>query len=107
MDDEDTDQRLPHQKSPNELVSSEKLAALGLLTYSGLTGPEDPRLDQIRSERGYSYNDVCEVCPEKLPEFEKKIQMFYRKLVDVRRLFRIATLTKASHTYSIRRAYSL
>jgi hypothetical protein len=26
---------------------------------------EDPRLAEIRSERGYSYSDVCEVSPEK------------------------------------------
>ena len=77
MDDSDADQREPHQKSPNEPVSLEQLASLGVLHWSGLTGPEDPRLAQIKQERGYSYQDVVNVCPEKLPGYDQKVVSFF------------------------------
>ena len=30
-------------------------------------------------ERGYTYTDVIHCCPEKLPEYEKKILTFYEE----------------------------
>ena len=30
-------------------------------------------------ERGYTYTDIVNVCPEKLPEYETKIKNFYRE----------------------------
>ncbi len=77
MDDSDADQREPHQKSPNEAVSLDEIAALGVLHWSGLTGEDDPKLEEIKEERGYSYSDVVNVCPDKLPGYEEKVKNFF------------------------------
>jgi 1,2-dihydroxy-3-keto-5-methylthiopentene dioxygenase len=69
--DEVTDQRLPHRREgENTDVSLDILAKLGVLHWSGIEGPEDPKLMLIRQERGYSYTDIVNVCPEKLPDYE-------------------------------------
>ncbi|XLT40075.1 hypothetical protein HN873_071367, partial [Arachis hypogaea] len=49
----------------------------------------NPELKKICEERGYSYmicyanahflQDVCEVCPEKLPNYEEKIKSFFEE----------------------------
>ncbi|XP_074307234.1 acireductone dioxygenase 3-like isoform X1 [Silene latifolia] len=68
MDDSDEDQRLPHHKEPKEYVSLEKLDELGVTSW---------RLDA--DNYGYSYMDFCEVCPEKLPNYEEKIKNFFEE----------------------------
>ena len=78
-DDITTDQRATHQCSPPQPVSADVLDGLGVLSWSGITGDEDPLLAKIRADRGYSYTDVVHVCPEKLPEYETKIRNFYRE----------------------------
>lgn len=78
--DEVTDQRLPHRREGDDAdVSLDVLAKLGVLHWSGIEGPEDPKLLLIRQERGYSYTDICSVCPEKLPDYENKIKAFFRE----------------------------
>jgi 1,2-dihydroxy-3-keto-5-methylthiopentene dioxygenase len=77
MDSTDEDQRCEHRKSPNEEVSLEKIASLGVLHWSGITGPEDPKLAEIQKERGYSYTDIISVCPDKLPGYEDKVKSFF------------------------------
>ena len=79
MDSEEGDQRLPHKRAEDADVSLEVLEKLGVLHWSGLTGEDDPRLAQIREERGYSYSDVCTVAPDKLPDFENKIKAFFKE----------------------------
>ncbi|CAN1279910.1 Acireductone dioxygenase 2 [Linum perenne] len=39
----------------------------------------DEELKKIRKDRGYSYVDFCEVCPEKLPNYEQKIKNFFEE----------------------------
>ena len=78
MDDVEGDQRLPHKKVDGE-VSTETLDKLGVLQWSGLKGAEDPVLLDIIKTRGYSYTDVVNVCPEKLPNFEVKIKAFFEE----------------------------
>jgi 1,2-dihydroxy-3-keto-5-methylthiopentene dioxygenase len=79
MDDEEGDQRLPHKRAENPDVDLELLDKLGVLRWSGITGPEDPRLDQIKAERGYTYTDVVNITPTTLPDFENKIKSFYKE----------------------------
>lgn len=79
MDDKEDDQRLAHKRDGDSEVTLDVLAKLGVLHWSGLTGPEDEQLAQIRKERGYSYTDVVTVTPEKLPDFENKIKSFYKE----------------------------
>ncbi len=61
MDDSPADQREPHQMTPNEAVPMEVLSSLGVLQWSGLTGQDDPRLEQIKQDRCYSYSDIVNV----------------------------------------------
>jgi len=42
-------------------------------------GVDDPNLSQIRTDRGYSYSDIVNVTPDKLPDFPNKIKAFYRE----------------------------
>jgi len=75
--DEVSDQRTEHRT--DQEVSVEMLNALGVLSWSGLKGAEDPRLHKIQSDRGYSYTDVVNVRKETLPDFENKIKNFFRE----------------------------
>ncbi|WOK99235.1 1,2-dihydroxy-3-keto-5-methylthiopentene dioxygenase 1 isoform X1 [Canna indica] len=39
----------------------------------------DEGLKKIREARGYSYVDICDVCPEKLPNYEAKLKDFFEE----------------------------
>ncbi|XP_024005667.1 1,2-dihydroxy-3-keto-5-methylthiopentene dioxygenase 2 isoform X1 [Eutrema salsugineum] len=39
----------------------------------------DEELKKIRESRGYSYMDFCEVCPEKLQNYEEKVKSFFEE----------------------------
>ncbi len=81
MDDSKEDQRLPHRLEPNKPVSVEELRALGLLYFHfDLDGPEAvwrAELDAVRKERGYSYEDVCDIHKDRLPNYETKLVSFF------------------------------
>ncbi|KAF8008149.1 hypothetical protein BT93_K1977 [Corymbia citriodora subsp. variegata] len=79
IDDSDEDQRLPHHREPKAFVSLDQLAELGVLGWrlDGDNHETDEELKKIREERGYSYMDFCEVCPEKLPNYEEMIKNFF------------------------------
>lgn len=81
MDDSQDDQRLPHHKDPKEFISLDKLAELGLLSWrlDADNYETDEELKKIRESRGYSYMDFCEVCPEKLPNYEEKVKSFFEE----------------------------
>lgn len=78
-DDLVTDQRAPHRRATDADVSFEYLQELGILAWSGITSPEDATLQKIKADRGYTYNDVCTISPDKLPDYDNKIKMFYRE----------------------------
>lgn len=42
---------------------------------------EDGVLDQIKKDRGYNYEDVIEISPEKLPNYEEKVYYFICSLI--------------------------
>ncbi|KAK4478117.1 hypothetical protein RD792_017395 [Penstemon davidsonii] len=79
MQENDDDQRLPHHKNPPEYVSLDQLANLGVLYWK--LDPEkyenDPELNKIRQDRGYSYMDMLDLCPEKVDNYEQKLKNFY------------------------------
>jgi len=87
MDSSDEDQRLPHQLTPNEPVSLEKLAAVGVLHWTidaedYLAGPETPAheaLDKICADRSYKNRDEITCTPEKLPNYEKMLKTFFQE----------------------------
>lgn len=45
-------------------------------TYEG-----DGMLDKIKKDRGYNYEDVIEISPEKLPNYEEKVNIFICDLI--------------------------
>jgi 1,2-dihydroxy-3-keto-5-methylthiopentene dioxygenase len=79
FDNIEGDQRLPHRCEPNQEVDLSVIESLGILSWQGLTGVNDPILAQVRKERGYNYHDICNVCPEKLPGYELKIKSFFEE----------------------------
>ncbi|CAD5319567.1 unnamed protein product [Arabidopsis thaliana] len=81
LDNKEEDQKLPHHKDPKEFVSLDKLAELGVLCWrlDADNYETDEELKRIRESRGYSYMDLCEVCPEKLPNYEEKVKMFFEE----------------------------
>lgn len=79
-DDVSIDQRQPHHKNPPEFVDKLLLDDLGVLSWDNLDGTEnDPTLQNVRKERGYTYSDVVNCCPDKLPAYEQKIKNFYEE----------------------------
>ncbi|KAL9240844.1 hypothetical protein vseg_015020 [Gypsophila vaccaria] len=81
MDDSNDDQRLPHHKEPKEFISLEQLDELGVTSWrlDADNYETDEELKKIREARGYSYMDFCEVCPEKLPNYDEKIKHFFEE----------------------------
>lgn len=78
MDDSSEDQRQPHKKEGGD-VALETIAELGVLYWTGLKGEDDPELERIKKERGYTYTDTVNVCPDKLPGYEQKIKSFFEE----------------------------
>ncbi|XP_074657090.1 acireductone dioxygenase-like [Tubulanus polymorphus] len=77
MDSTDVDPREPHMTNPPEFVELERLKELGLL-YCKLDGDNfEPELNEIRADRGYSYEDEFETSPEKDPNYEEKLKSFF------------------------------
>ncbi|XP_052190112.1 acireductone dioxygenase 2-like isoform X3 [Diospyros lotus] len=88
MDDSNEDQRLPHHRNPEEYVTLDQLAVeLGVLSWrlDADNYETDEELKKILQARGYSYmpqalvQDMIEVCPEKLPNYEEKIKNFFEE----------------------------
>ncbi|KAF2290162.1 hypothetical protein GH714_003785 [Hevea brasiliensis] len=78
MDESSEDQRLPHHRNPQEFVSLDHLAELGVLYWH--LNPEDyedgEELKNQGSE-GYNYMDLLDLCPEKVANYEEKLKNFY------------------------------
>ncbi|KAI3979804.1 hypothetical protein MKX01_013899 [Papaver californicum] len=72
MDESDEDQRLPHHREPKEYVSFDRLNDAD--NYE-----TDEELKKIRAERGYTYVDFCDLCPERMPNYEQKIKSFFEE----------------------------
>lgn len=76
MDGSKEDQRAPHKTDPLQPVSLEELKALGVLYFQV---ENDEKLQKIRTERGYTYEDEITCSPEKLPNYESKLKMFFEE----------------------------
>jgi 1,2-dihydroxy-3-keto-5-methylthiopentene dioxygenase len=80
-EDESVDQREPRRQTPNKPCSAETLLALGVMSWEldADAYENDPKLEEIREERGYSYKDVITVSPDKLPNYEAKLKSFFEE----------------------------
>lgn len=82
MDDKvDVDQRELHQQEPNAPVALETLVALGVTSwhFNADIHETDPELAKLRAEHGYSYMDIITISPDKLPNYEDKLRIFYKE----------------------------
>ncbi|CAI7736606.1 unnamed protein product [Closterium sp. NIES-54] len=81
MDDKSDDQRLPHRLDPNQPCSLETLSGLGILYWKldADIWESDPELKQIRKDRNYSYEEVVNIHPDTLPNYEQKLKSFYEE----------------------------
>ncbi|XP_072041958.1 acireductone dioxygenase-like [Amphiura filiformis] len=81
MDTLDADQRLEHQCDPPEPVDLEYLKEHGVLYWKldADNFKEEGKLDKIREERGYTYEDEVTLDHGKLPDYEAKIKMFFQE----------------------------
>lgn len=88
------DQCRDNRCEPNVPVSPEELRKIGIeywkmdadsYEYPVKAIPwdpqdaQDPHLKALRDERGYSYADIITIHPDHLPDFEKKIAMFFEE----------------------------
>ncbi|WOK91561.1 1,2-dihydroxy-3-keto-5-methylthiopentene dioxygenase 1 isoform X2 [Canna indica] len=69
-----------HHCEPQELVSMDKLAELGILSWrldsdDHYESHED--MKKIREARGYSHTYTFDLHPERLPNFETKVKSFF------------------------------
>ncbi|KAL3798697.1 hypothetical protein HJC23_004448 [Cyclotella cryptica] len=93
-DGECSDQKGLNQREPNVAVTVEELKDLGICywkldatayEYPALAVPwnpsdaVDPKLSQLRDERGYSYADIITVHPDTLPEYDTKVKAFFEE----------------------------
>jgi len=94
MPDEVKDQKALNKLEPNEVVTVEDMRKLGIcywkmdadaFTYPVKSVPwdpkdaMDPRLVQLRDDRGYSYADIITVHPDHLPGYETKVKAFFEE----------------------------
>ncbi|GJN30363.1 hypothetical protein PR202_gb18660 [Eleusine coracana subsp. coracana] len=79
MDDSEEDQRLPHHREPKEFIPLDKLSGILSWRLNSDDWENDEKLKKIREARGYSYVDICDVCPEKLPNYEAKLKDFFEE----------------------------
>ncbi|CAN9502002.1 unnamed protein product [Ophioblennius macclurei] len=81
MDGSDEDQRKPHRLEPNRAVTLEELEKLGVC-YWKLNADiyeNDPELEKIRKDQGYSYMDIISIRKDTLPNYEDKLKMFFQE----------------------------
>ncbi|KAK8962324.1 1,2-dihydroxy-3-keto-5-methylthiopentene dioxygenase 2 [Platanthera guangdongensis] len=81
MDDNEEDQRLHHHCEPKQFVSIDRLAELGVISWrlNADDYENDDALKKIREARDYTYMDICDICPEKLPNYDAKIKSFFEE----------------------------
>ena len=84
MDDDTTnDQRLDHHRTPLAPVPLSELAASTGVLYWRIEDVDNIENDllfaKIRKDRGYTYSDEITCSPDKLPDYDKKLKMFYEE----------------------------
>ncbi|XP_034480969.1 1,2-dihydroxy-3-keto-5-methylthiopentene dioxygenase [Drosophila innubila] len=80
MDNEQTDQRLEHKRSPPKYLELSELYKKTGVEYFKINADDylnDKQLSELRTTRGYTYEDEI-TCSEKcLPDYANKLKSFY------------------------------
>lgn len=80
MDNESTDQRLPHEYKPSRPVDSAVLKDIGVLYWHIPVQEHESEINRIASERSYKNRDTINVTREGLGDaYESKIKMFFEE----------------------------
>jgi len=66
-------------QGPKEFLPLSKLEDIGVLYWQldPKKSESEEELAKIRKERGYSYMDLIEICPDKLENYEEKLKNFF------------------------------
>ncbi|KAJ3213552.1 1,2-dihydroxy-3-keto-5-methylthiopentene dioxygenase [Dinochytrium kinnereticum] len=73
------DQRELHQYEPNQEVSFEELAKVGIY-YQRIDVEQPDFMDHIEAlckERSYKNRDTIDISPDKLPNYDEKLKTFF------------------------------
>lgn len=80
MDSSEEDQRLEHHRQPPQLLDLDELFKATGVEYFKLN-PDDPvqdeKLEKIKHDRHYTYEDQLTCSKECLPNYEEKLRNFY------------------------------
>lgn len=82
IDTSDADQREPHKTKPERPVSMEELKKKTCVEYFHIETDKDgnfdeARLQKIRDDRGYSYQDHIEISRDALPNYDEMLKIFF------------------------------
>ncbi|KAB7504435.1 1,2-dihydroxy-3-keto-5-methylthiopentene dioxygenase [Armadillidium nasatum] len=73
-------QFLEHQRSPPVPVTIEELKSKTGVLYCKIDPDlEKEKLETLKIDRGYTYEDIIELDPEKLPNFDQAMKKFYEE----------------------------
>ncbi|KAI9591731.1 1,2-dihydroxy-3-keto-5-methylthiopentene dioxygenase-like protein [Syncephalis fuscata] len=77
--DTNEDQRGEHQYVPSRPVTIEQLKSVGVLYWRLDSRDHMEKLETITKERAYSNRDEIVISPDRLPDYEEKIKMFFKE----------------------------
>uniref|UniRef100_T1ITN9 Acireductone dioxygenase n=1 Tax=Strigamia maritima TaxID=126957 RepID=T1ITN9_STRMM len=81
MDDSEDDQRAEHHLNPPKYVTLDELKKLSGVLYWQIDVDrlDEGKLDSIRKQRNYTYQDEIEISPDKLANYEERIKIFFQE----------------------------
>ncbi|KAI8795957.1 1,2-dihydroxy-3-keto-5-methylthiopentene dioxygenase isoform X1, partial [Biomphalaria glabrata] len=80
MDDSNADQRETHMLDPPVFVSLDELfekCGVEYKKFNADTWETNVEFAELRKKRGYTYEDLCEISRETLPDYDNKLKNFY------------------------------
>ncbi|XP_020511190.1 acireductone dioxygenase [Labrus bergylta] len=79
MDSSEEDPKKPHRLEPNQSVSLDQLRELGVFSWqlNADIHENDPELEKIRKDQGYSYMDIITIHRDTLPDYDEKLKVLY------------------------------
>ncbi|XP_059148111.1 acireductone dioxygenase-like [Physella acuta] len=80
MDSSDADQREPHMNDPPVFLKLDvlyKKTGVECFTFDAGSLKTNEDYANLKKNRGYSYEDICEISKETLPNYDNMIAAFY------------------------------